>query len=379
MEKTGIYIHVPFCVQKCPYCDFYSVRYDRALAARYTGAVCAQMQTAPRAQVDTIYFGGGTPSLLDPAWIARMLRTAADCFSLDRDCEITLEMNPATCSAEKLAALRAAGVNRLSVGVQSTDDGMLRRIGRLHSRQNALDTIALAAAQGFDNISADLMLALPGERGETLERSILDLCATPVTHLSAYLLKLMPGTPFAAQPPRDIPDDDAQAALYERCCALLDRMGFEQYEISNFSRGGKYPSRHNLKYWRCAPYYGFGAAAHSSVGGRLYSFAPDIRQYLAVFEGQNADRLERSGAGFCELLDFEINLSAQDYIMLSLRLCEGLDLTELARRFNFRFTPATMEKLRRYAGAGLCEFGETRLRLTRRGMLVSNALLAEIL
>lgn len=377
MEKAGIYIHVPFCVRKCPYCDFYSVPYDPALAARYTEAVCAQMQLAPRVQADTVYFGGGTPSLLDPALIDRMLEAAAQRFALSEGCEVTLEMNPATCTAEKLRALRAAGINRLSIGVQSTDDAVLRQIGRLHDRQGALDTIALAAACGFENISADVMLALPQESEAALMKTIRELCALPVTHLSAYLLKIMPGTPFAAHRPDGIPDDDDQAVLYEKSCALLDRCGFVQYEISNFSRGGRYPSRHNLKYWHCAPYYGFGAAAHSSVGGKLYSFPRSIDCYLEAFGGSGCPA--GSDAAFCAPLNLETELSAQDFIMLSLRLTAGLDLDELERRFDYCFPPETLRRLDGYARAGLCESQGRRLWLTRRGMLVSNALLAEIL
>ncbi len=377
MSNAGIYIHIPFCARKCPYCDFYSVGYRRELAAQYTDALCAQLRTLPRATVDSIYFGGGTPSLLDPAQVARILDGAAAACTVTPDCEITLEMNPATCTPASLDALRAAGVNRLSIGVQSTDDATLRRIGRLHNRDAALETVRLAAAHGFENLSADVMLALPGEDADTLRATLLDLCALPLTHLSAYLLKLMPGTPFGAHPPAGLPDDDAQAGLYEFACALLERHGFAQYEISNFARGAGYESRHNLKYWRCEPYFGLGAAAHSSVDGRLYSFPRDISAYLAQFPA--AQGAQATPAEFCAPLTPEAELAGADFAMLSLRTTAGLDLAQARSRFGFSFGPQAQQKLTRFARAGLCRQEGGVLRLTRRGMLVSNAILCEIL
>ncbi len=380
MDKAGLYIHIPFCVRKCPYCDFYSVGYDAGCAARYVDAVCAQMRLAPHVAIDSIYFGGGTPSLLDSSLVAQMLDAAAGVFAVSSDCEVTLEMNPATGSAAKLTALRAAGVNRLSIGVQSTDDGTLRKIGRLHDRAGALETIALAARQGFANISADVMLALPGEDFALLAGTLDALCALPITHLSAYLLKIMPGTPFAAHRPDGIPDDDAQADIYERACLLLAQKGFAQYEISNFARGAQYRSRHNLKYWRCAPYYGLGAAAHSSIGGRLYSFAPDIARYIEVFgAAEGSAGAAGSDAAFCAPLKAEGEIGAAEYIMLALRTVEGLDLDALKARFGFAFDDTARTKLDAYARAGLCSLDAGTVTLTRKGMLVSNAILAEII
>ncbi|MEG1984019.1 MAG: radical SAM family heme chaperone HemW [Oscillospiraceae bacterium] len=374
MAKSGLYIHIPFCARKCPYCDFYSVPLEWGTARQYVSAVINQIQTADKSEVDTVYFGGGTPSLLNAKDIYLIIDAANEHFSLDRSSEITLEMNPATCSEAKLRDLRSAGINRLSVGVQSTDDAVLKKIGRLHNRAEALYTLELAHRCGFDNISADVMLALPDESEKSLLCTINDLCSLPITHISAYLLKIMEGTPFSHSLPGYVPDDDRQADLYLMSCELLDRLGFAQYEISNFAKEPQFKSRHNLKYWNCEPYFGLGAAAHSSVGEKLFSFSRNIDKYLSVF----CDSLKPEH-GFCDYLDYETSLEARDYIMLRLRTVDGLDLCELDRRFNFSFDRRKHELIDSFVREGFVLRSGSVISLTRRGMLVSNSVISELI
>lgn len=246
---AGLYLHVPFCRRKCPYCNFYSVPAQPELLTAYTAAVCRNLRHYGNAvqpeRVDTVYFGGGTPSLLLPAQIAQILETAAEQFALSADAEITLEANPATVTPEQLRELRHAGINRLSLGVQSLSDVQLKRLGRLHTAQEAVETVYAAAEAGFRNLSCDLMLALPEQTADELEQTIFRLVQLPITHVSAYLLKVEQGTPFAVQHVAECcPDDDTAADLYLQAVEQLGAAGFLQYEISNFAKAG-FESRHN--------------------------------------------------------------------------------------------------------------------------------------
>ena len=230
---AGLYLHVPFCRRKCPYCNFYSVPAQPELLTAYTAAVCRNLRHYGNAvqpeRVDTVYFGGGTPSLLLPAQIAQILETAAEQFALSADAEITLEANPATVTPEQLRELRHAGINRLSLGVQSLSDVQLKRLGRLHTAQEAVETVYAAAEAGFRNLSCDLMLALPEQTADELEQTIFRLVQLPITHVSAYLLKVEQGTPFAVQHVAECcPDDDTAADLYLQAVEQLGAAGFLQ-------------------------------------------------------------------------------------------------------------------------------------------------------
>ncbi len=374
MEKAGIYLHIPFCARKCPYCDFYSRAYRPQEAALFLRALRRQIESLPPdLAADTVYFGGGTPSLLRAQEISASLDALARHIELDAGAEITLELNPATCSQAKLRDLRAAGVNRLSVGVQSTDAAVLRAAGRLHGPREALETLDAAARAGFDNLSADLMLGLPGDTPEALARSI-DEVAPRAAHLSAYLLKVMEGTPFARALPARLPGEDEMAEIYLGAVERLARHGLEQYEISNFARGAARRSRHNLKYWRGGTWYGLGPAAHSAIGSRLWSFPRDLERYCAAY-GPQFD----PAAGFTAPLTAEGERGAAEHIMLSLRTTEGLSLKELYDLYKTDFSDAQRAFCLRLAGQGLARFDGERLSLTPRGMLVSNAILVELL
>ncbi len=369
MEQAGIYVHVPFCAAKCGYCDFYSLPFGAETAARYAQAAAHQLAAFAPRRADTVYFGGGTPSLLPPALIAQILDAVRARMAVDDDAEITLELNPETATPEHLAALHALGVNRLSIGVQSCDDAVLRTIGRGHTAAQALGAITMAAAAGFDNLSADIMLGLPGQTTQGLSDTIATLAALPLTHLSAYLLKVDPASDFARR--HALPDGDALAERYEQAVARLADAGFAQYEISNFARGGK-TSRHNLKYWRCTDYLGIGPAAHMSLDGRRFSFPPDLADYLARF-GTAPSVDWRDG------LADEGLVTVTDAIIMHLRLNEGLNIDDLYNKYNFELRENTMKFLKKCADEGFAVLEEPIIRLTVRGMLVSNAILAEIL
>lgn len=380
MSRAGVYIHIPFCAQKCNYCDFYSVSYDSELAVKYIEALVNQIESFDiatgfserRREADAVYFGGGTPSLLCERDGARVIDAVSRRFKLDSESEITLELNPETASPEKLLGLKAIGINRLSVGVQSTDNGTLHGLGRKHTAKHAIAAIEHAYDAGFRNISADVMLALPGENENTLKKTLDDLTKLPITHISAYLLKIADGTPFGVNPPQGIPDEDTQADIYEFCCAYLLDKGFAQYEISNFAKPG-FESRQNMKYWSCDDYIGFGAAAHSCIDGKRYSFLPDINQYINVCKhrGNYGDPY----SGMC----FEGEITPQDYIMLRLRTRQGLDLGELYKRYNYKLNKHQAETIKQYKANGLLAFEDGSVALTVRGMLVSNSIIAGII
>lgn len=363
MNHTGIYIHIPFCTRKCPYCDFYSVAADEAAYDRYTAVLCRQIEAFAASRsisADTVYFGGGTPGLIG----AKRLTAILDCIKqhlLLCSPEVTAEINP---SKEDLdfELLRKSGFNRISIGLQSADDGELRLLGRIHNTAQAQQCIRKAQAAGFDNISLDLMLAISGQTKESLERSI-DFCAEhDAAHVSAYILKIEPGTPYSGMKDTlSLPDDDQQAELYLFACERLEEYGYQQYEISNFAKPGR-QSRHNLKYWHDEPYIGFGPSAHSFYEGRRFycsrSFE-DFYQGVTVDDGQGGDE--------------------EEYIMLALRLNEGLDAVRFRERFGREVPQRYYDNARRLLGAGVVRVSDERISLTRHGFLVSNAVIARIL
>lgn len=360
--SIGIYIHVPFCLSKCPYCDFYSEKASEKKVADYVAAICrAVKQSDVKDRIaDSIYFGGGTPSLLSAADFDVILGQIGKMFVL-RDPEITLEANPATIDGDKLRDLRALGFNRISFGVQSAVDAELSALGRLHTAEDAACSVLAAKNAGFENISADLMLGIPHQNRESLRKSVEFLTALPLTHVSAYMLKVEAGTPFAKSKERKLcPNDDMLADIYLDCVKLLADKGFEQYEISNFAKKG-YESRHNLKYWRCEEYLGIGPSAHSFIDGERF-YTPG---YLAAFIKSDIVQ-DGDGGGF------------EEYAMLRLRLCEGLNLAEAEALFGVN-TGRIAKKATALAERGLLNFENNLIALTAQGFLLSNAVTAELL
>lgn len=366
----GLYIHIPFCKAKCAYCDFYSLAHSEEKMDAYMAALLRHLEeVAPRAagmQVDTVYFGGGTPSYLGAARLCRILQTVLRRYDVARDAEITLEANPDSAGDWKeLRRLRRAGFNRLSLGVQSTDDALLRRIGRIHTYEQVQQAVTAARKAKFTDLSLDLIYGLPGQTMEDWQRTLADAVALGPEHLSCYGLKLEEGTPLWQQRQTlTLPDDDAQADMYLYTVAALGEMGYEQYEISNFAKPSK-ASRHNLKYWRMEEYAGFGPGAHSDFGGVRYGYVRDIDSYIAgrlvLSESETDSTLAR---------DYE-------YVMLSLRTAAGIDRQTFEKRYRQRFQP--MEALfEQYEKAGLASRTEGGWRLTPKGFLVSNSIIAAL-
>ena len=366
----GLYIHIPFCKAKCAYCDFYSLAHSEEKMDAYTAALLRHLEeVAPRAagmQVDTVYFGGGTPSYLGTARLIRILQTVQRRYDVTRDAEITLEANPDSAGDWRaLRKLRRAGFNRLSLGVQSTDDELLRRIGRVHTCEQVQQAVTAARKAKLTNLSLDLIYGLPGQTMEDWQRTLADAVALGPEHLSCYGLKLEEGTPLWQQRQAlTLPDDDAQAEMYLYTVAALSEAGYGQYEISNFARAGR-ESRHNLKYWRMQEYAGFGPGAHSDFGGVRYGYVRDLDAYIAgrlvLAEAETDGTLAR---------DFE-------YVMLSLRTAEGIDRRTFENRYRQRFE--AMERLFvQYEQAGLAQRTEGGWRLTPRGFLVSNSIIVAL-
>ena len=366
----GLYIHIPFCKAKCAYCDFYSLAHSEEKMDAYMAALLRHLEeVAPRAagmQVDTVYFGGGTPSYLGAARLCRILQTVLRRYDVARDAEITLEANPDSAGDWKeLRRLRRAGFNRLSLGVQSTDDALLRRIGRIHTYEQVQQAVTAARKAKFTDLSLDLIYGLPGQTMEQWEKTLSDALTLQPEHLSCYGLKLEEGTPLWQQRQTlTLPDDDAQADMYLYTVAALGEMGYEQYEISNFAKSGK-ESRHNLKYWTLGEYAGFGPGAYSDFGGVRYGYVRDIDSYIAgrlvLSESENDSTLAR---------DYE-------YVMLSLRTAAGIDRQTFEKRYRQRFQP--MEALfEQYEKAGLASRTEGGWRLTPKGFLVSNSIIAAL-
>ncbi len=373
MRPIGLYIHVPFCAGKCPYCDFYSVRGDDALMDRYVVRVLTALdEWSQRLQTpaDTLYFGGGTPSLLGGRRLTALIERAARRFSLT-GAEITLEANPADRLDDTLRDFARAGGNRLSLGMQSALPDELRRLGRRHRAEDVPRTVEAAARAGIRRLSLDLMLGLEGQTSDTVRRTAAACTALGAEHVSAYLLKIEPHTPYAAMP-LSLPDEEATAVLYETAVDALDAAGYRQYEISNFSRPGC-ESRHNLKYWNLDPYLGIGPAAHSFLDGRRFAYARDLTGFLA-----GAEAMAENAADADAPTDWIGEGSAEEYLMVRLRLTAGVTETGFAERFGIPIPTAWRQKAAALP-PHLIVCDEQGIRLTRAGFLVSNAILTHLL
>lgn len=363
-EPVGIYIHIPFCRRKCPYCDFYSLPFADAIADSYTDAVCRALRTQPFAAsgADTVYFGGGTPSLMGAQRLGQILAAVADAFPLSAGAEISIEANPTAALLDELPALRATGINRISFGVQSLVDSELRALGRRHSAADARNAILAAERAGFAAISADLMLAIPGQTRESLAGSIDGLAALPLQHVSAYLLQIEEGTPFGAQKNAlSLPDEDAEADLYLDAVYRLEQHGFAQYEISNFARDGA-ECRHNLIYWRCGAYLGIGPAAHSHWNGRRMYFPRDLAAFLAAPEPFALLVDDGAGGGF------------EEDAMLRLRLREGFSVPP-----DHPAAARLLQTARQLQTQQLVRVRGSTISLTPEGFLLSNSVTGTLL
>ena len=365
-KPLGLYLHIPFCVSKCGYCDFYSVP-DASLQKDYVSALLAHIKSYGAVcsgyTVDTVYVGGGTPTCLGPKYLTKILQEVKKRFPLAEDAEITVECNPESTDKKVLDAMRKCGVNRLSFGVQSAHDDELKAIGRIHTFEQAKQAVLLARERGFTNISLDLMYGLPNQTQEQFLDSVEQCLALEPQHLSCYGLKLEPATRMGRENPT-LPDDDAQADTYLAMCDKLREAGFEHYEISNFAKPG-FRSRHNSKYWDLSEYLGLGPGAHSFMNGRRFEFARDLKAYIG---GEDILRDED------EVPTFQ---RQGEYLMVRLRTSDGVDFLDLEKRYNIDSTPYE-EAFRALMGNELVAHQGTRWYLTEKGFLVSNSIINTI-
>lgn len=378
-RSLGLYLHIPFCRHKCAYCDFYSVSGHEEKMDAYTKALCDNLSevvsSAQAHTVDTVYVGGGTPSLLGEQRLKRLLTAVNKTFRLSKDCEFTVECNPESVSLKLLKVLRRCGVNRISLGMQSARDEELKAVGRIHDFAQVQTAAALVRKAGIDNLSLDLIYGLPGQSMEDWRYSVEQALALRPRHLSLYALTLEEGTPlWSRRAALELADDDEQAERYLWAVERLAQAGFVQYEISNFAQPG-YASRHNLKYWLGEEYLGFGPGAHSDFGGVRYRCVRDLDAYLKgmsdgspiVEESERIPEQER----------------AREYLMLRLRTTRGIASGEYQERTRMRFAPLE-ERLQTFAAQGWAASeaepgGGRRWHFTPRGFLLSNSLLVQLL
>lgn len=378
MKRAGIYIHIPFCRSRCSYCDFATGTYNGKLAERYVCAVAqeiasfAQQRAEQGAHVDTIYFGGGTPSLLTPSQVLHILEAVRARFHVDERAEVTMEMNPGTVTPATLGDYLSLGINRASFGAQTFDDEELRRLGRVHTAEDVRQTICFLRDAGFANVSFDLIAGLPRQTLAGWERNLEEALALRPEHLSLYLLDVHEGTPLADQIKRGslpAPDEDLTAEMYELMLDKTHGAGYEHYEISNFCLQG-YESQHNTKYWTGAPFYGFGCSAHSFDGEReRWSNERDAARYTAL--------LEAGQTPVVETFMLDETEAHSESIFLGLRLLRrGINLKEHRTRFGIDLREAYAADLARLREAGLIELSDGLMKLTRHGALLSNEVFA---
>lgn len=367
---AGVYLHIPFCKSRCSYCDFATDVYrNTETVERYVNALVKEINAFPgdARSADTIYFGGGTPSLLSPSQVEKILDAVNGQFTIAPGAEITMEMNPATVTLETLGEYRSAGINRASFGVQTFDDTELKRLARGHTAQDARDTIELLRAAGFSNTSFDLIAGLPRQTLADWERNLDEALNLRPEHLSLYLLEIHEGTPLAEQirsRRQPMPDEALAADMYELMVDKTADAGYRQYEISNFALPAR-ESRHNSKYWLLEPVYAFGVSAHSFDGAHRYANERDTAAYVNLIEKLG------SAENFRETTD-----TASEFAFLGLRMTGGIDLQTYEQRFGVDLVQRYAGDLDRLAEAGLVEITGGNLRLTRKGMLYSNEVFA---
>lgn len=372
LGSLGLYLHIPFCRQKCSYCDFYSVPgASLEQLAAYVECLCAEIaaiSSIDRAvPVDSIYFGGGTPSLLQSAQIGLLLDAIASRFSLTGDAEITMEVNPATVDGKAWPAYKHAGINRISLGLQSLHNNELAVLGRIHSARTARETILALSAAGFDNISFDLIYGIPGQTMAAWMQTLREAAGYSPQHVSMYLLQLDAHVPLAESivcGKLALPGEEIIETMYYQGIDYLQQQGLVQYEISNLASPG-YACRHNLRYWQCGEYLGIGAAAVSCRGGRRWMNAADLQVYMSG--GSQAPQVI--------LEDMDPRQQAAEAIILGLRLRKGINIEAFSRRFGFDIMQHHQELVQRLISSRLLELEHGWLRLTKRGFLLSNQVL----
>ena len=367
-----LYVHIPFCVRKCQYCDFLSGPSDEETKDRYIEALLKEIRAAEHTEdyeIVSVFIGGGTPSALKAEAIASIMRTLQEQFFFCEDAEVTIEANPGTVDLEKLTIYRNVGINRLSLGLQSTDAEELKLLGRIHSYEEFLKSYEWAREAGFSNINIDLMFAIPGQTGEAWRQHLYQVAELNPEHISAYSLIIEEGTPFAEQN-LDLPDEDTEYQMYEDTAEILERYGYRQYEISNYAKQG-YMCRHNAGYWQRRDYLGFGLGASSLYRGMRFSNTRRMQEYLK--ESRNPDQIRK------DVTVLSRNERIEEFMFLGLRMTEGISEKKFEENFDVRLMDVYGDILQKYEETGFMEHIETKWRLTRKGIHVSNHILADFL
>ncbi|MGD9567384.1 MAG: radical SAM family heme chaperone HemW [Sedimentibacter sp.] len=377
MKKLGIYIHIPFCKQKCNYCDFYSIKWDDESENKYIEAIMNEIKSYKSIldsnyQADTIFFGGGTPTIVRPENLGKILNSLREVINIEKESEISMEANPNTLASGNLKLYKKYGINRLSIGIQSLNDEILKKIGRIHNSKEALEAIDRAKNAGIENINADVMFNIPNQTVNDIEDTVSRIIDRGVKHISFYSLKLEKGTPMYKMEKSNkilMPDEEDEREMYYTGRRVMEKNNLFQYEISNFALKG-FECRHNLKYWNQKEYIGFGPSAHSFLNNTRYSNPSDLKLYCHSVE----DKFERI---IHEELDKEDLMF--EYIMLRLRLTEGLNIHEFNNKFSANFTEMYKLQIDYLIKNRLVEFNNNFIRLTKKGMDISNYVIEEFM
>ncbi len=363
----GLYIHIPFCIKKCKYCDFTSYTDCNDLFGGYIAEMAHEMEKYRDEAIDTVFIGGGTPTILSPLQLTALLKNIRDIFKISPSAEVTIESNPKTLTEEKLSVLKKGGVNRISIGVQSFNNNELKMIGRVHNENDAEKAIRLSQDCGFSNINLDIMFSLPGQTKESFKYTLEKAVGLNPMHISCYSLILEENTPLydeVISGKVKLCDEETDRELYEYACKFFSAHGFNQYEISNFARRG-YECRHNLKYWNCDEYIGIGVAAHSYFKGERFFNTDSLKDYLS-------GRYRVGIAEKAEGMD-----AVSEYIIMGLRKTAGIEKEKFKKRFGKEIGELYKKEIEKFKCAGLMEEDEISLRLTFEGINVSNAVLCE--
>ncbi len=372
-KELELYIHIPFCVKKCNYCDFLSFSGNKKIQDEYLEALLEEIMhtdISPEMIVTSIFIGGGTPSVIDEEWIAAILFEVRRKFSLSDEIEITIETNPGTITKEKLLVYKRAGINRLSMGLQSANDEELKRLGRIHTFDEFCENYQLARKCGFTNINIDLMMALPGQNLQSALGSIRQTVRLHPEHISAYSLIIEPQTPFAAMSDLDLPGEDEEREIYEAAVRELTDWGYKQYEISNFAVPGK-ECRHNIGYWQRKPYLGLGLGAASLYYEERFHNTYDLKEYIHFAKEPHRLKKER------ETLDKKARM--EEFIFLGLRMTDGISEETFLQQFGQKPEAVYADVLKRYTDSGHLRRSAGRIFLTQKGIAVSNVIMADFL
>lgn len=398
MRKLEVYIHIPFCVKKCDYCDFLSMRADENTKREYVNALIREIELSREMmkgyQVQTVFIGGGTPSILDGKLIEKTISSLRESCILLENAEITIECNPGTLSNEKLICYQNAGINRISLGLQSANDNELKSIGRIHNFSQFMDSFKMARTAGFDNINVDLMSALPNQSLESYKNTLEKVIKLSPEHISAYSLIVEEDTPIKKRLDRgeiELTDEDVEREMYYITEQILNENGYNRYEISNYSKSG-YECRHNIGYWKRTEYLGFGLGAASLYKDTRYNNADNIEQYTGLLlDGNNSDSeffyqddiwdIQEDALQILhgKIQKLTVKDMMEEFMFLGLRMSEGINVNEFKERFNRDFYTVYGEVAEQLKKHGLLETGKENIRLTKKGIDISNYAMSQFL